>query len=97
MATFSHATPQRCAQLGRALTAAGLTWSGNGQQDDPQFLTYTVTDPNGRIWRISPATNFQISTSNPGQIWQASCPVLMTTAPVLSARQVTEHIRDTPA
>ncbi|MEW2000828.1 hypothetical protein ACFWFH_34155 [Streptomyces coelicoflavus] len=41
MATFSRATPERCAQLGRALTAAGLTWSDNGQQDAPQFLTYT--------------------------------------------------------
>jgi hypothetical protein len=97
VATFSHATPARCAQLGRSLTAAGLTWSNNGQHGAPQFLTYTVTDPHGRTWRISPATNFQISPSNPGQIWQASCPALMTTAPVLSARQVAEHIRDTPA
>ncbi|MGY1583943.1 hypothetical protein [Streptomyces sp. MN13] len=94
MATFSHATPERCAQLGRALTAAGLAWSDNGQQGAPQFLTYTVTDSHGRTWRIGPATNFQISPSNPGQIWEASCPTLMTTTPVLSARQVAEHIRD---
>ncbi|MEU1264585.1 hypothetical protein ABZ473_21320 [Streptomyces cellulosae] len=94
MATFSHATPERCAQLGRSLTAAGLTWSDNGQQGAPQFLTYTVTDSHGRTWRISPATNFQISPSAPGQIWQASCPALTTSTPVLSARQVAEHIRD---
>ncbi|WP_228679212.1 hypothetical protein [Streptomyces pseudogriseolus] len=43
---------------------------------------------------VSPATSFQISPSAPGQIWQASCPALMTTTPVLSARQVAEHIRD---
>ncbi|MFD5763187.1 hypothetical protein ACFWIZ_50685 [Streptomyces sp. NPDC127044] len=73
MATFAHTTPERCAQLGRALTAAGLDWSDNGRQDDPQFLTYTATDPHGRMWQVSPATNFQISPSSPGQIWQASC------------------------
>jgi hypothetical protein len=37
VATFSHATPERCAQLGRALTAADLTWSDNGQQGAPSF------------------------------------------------------------
>ncbi|MGC0407770.1 hypothetical protein RKD31_001013 [Streptomyces sp. SAI-163] len=94
MATFSHATPERCAQLGRALTAANLSWSDNGQQGAAQFLTYTVTDSHGRTWRINPATSYQISPSAPGQIWQASCPALMTTTPVLSARQVAEHIRD---
>ncbi|MFI9730951.1 hypothetical protein [Streptomyces sp. NPDC052092] len=97
VATFTHATPERCAQLHRALSAAGLTWSDNGQYHCPQFLTYTVTDSHGRTWRIHPATNFQISPSSPGQIWQASCPALMTTTPVLSARQVAEHIRDVPA
>ncbi|MGW7425713.1 hypothetical protein ACWGJB_37770 [Streptomyces sp. NPDC054813] len=97
MATFAHATPERCAQLGRALTAAGLSWSDNGRQDDPQYLTYTVTDPHGRTWQVSPATNFQISPSSPGQIWQASCAALMTRAPVLSARLVAEHIKDVPA
>lgn len=97
MATFTHATPERCAQLGRALTAAGLTWSDNGRQDDPQYLDYTVTDPHGRTWRISPATNFQISPSSPGQIWEANCSALMTTTPILSARQVAERIKDVPA
>lgn len=61
VARFAHATPERCAQLRRALTAASLGWSDNGRQDDPQFLTYTVTDPHGRMWQVSPATNFQIS------------------------------------
>ncbi|GGJ68022.1 hypothetical protein [Streptomyces brasiliensis] len=96
MATFDHATPDRCAQLGRALTAAGLTWSENGCQGTLQYLTYTVTDPHGRTWQVTPATNFQISPSNPAQIWQASCGELATTTPVLSARKVTEHIKDTP-
>lgn len=97
MATFTHVTPDRCAQLSRALTAAGLIWSDNGQQGSPQYLTYTVTDSRGRTWRIHPASNFQISPSSPGRIWQASCPVLLATAPVLSARQVAERIRDAPA
>ncbi|MGW1107932.1 hypothetical protein [Streptomyces sp. NPDC002540] len=97
MASFTHATPERCAQLGRALTAAGLDWSDNHRQHDPQFLTYSVTDPHGRSWQISPATNFQISPSNPGQIWQASCGELTTTSPVLSARMLAEHIKGFPA
>ncbi|MFI9040939.1 hypothetical protein [Streptomyces sp. NPDC053726] len=93
MASFDHATPERCAQLGRALTAAGLTWSDNGQ-DDPPYLTYTVTDPRDRTWQVSPATNFQISGSNPAQIWQASCGELLMTTPVLSARMVAGRIKD---
>ncbi|MER5402623.1 hypothetical protein [Streptomyces sp. NPDC002599] len=94
MATFTHATAERCAQLGRALTAAGLSWSDNGRQDDPQYLTYTVTDPHGRTWQISPATNFQISPSSPGRIWEASCGALMTSTPVLSACRVAEHLKN---
>lgn len=35
MATFGHITPKRCAQLGRALTAAGLTCEENGNQITP--------------------------------------------------------------
>ncbi|MFD5572988.1 hypothetical protein [Streptomyces cadmiisoli] len=97
MATFAHATPERCTQLRRALTAAGLGWRDNGRQDDPQFLTYTVTDPRGRTWQVSPATDFQISPSSPGNIWQASCAALMARTPVLSARLVAEHIKDVPA
>jgi hypothetical protein len=65
--------PQRCAQLGHALSAAGLRWSDNGRQDDPKHLTYSVTDRHGRTWKVSPATNFQISSSSSAQIWQASC------------------------
>ncbi|MFF0206233.1 hypothetical protein [Streptomyces sp. NPDC005017] len=96
MATFEHATAQRCARLGHALTAAGLTWHDNGRQDTPQFLTYTVTDPSGRTWTISPATNHQTSPSSPARIWQAGCAELAATTAVLSARQVSEQIRDTP-
>ncbi|TLS45800.1 hypothetical protein FE633_13675 [Streptomyces montanus] len=93
MASFTHVTPERCAQLGRALAAAGLDWRDNHRQDEPQFLTYTVTDPHGRTWQLSPATNFQISPSAPAQIWQASCSELTTTTPVLSARMLAERIR----
>ena len=96
MASFDHATPERCTQLGHALTDAGLAWSDNGQQDTPQYLTYTATDPHGRTWRITPATNFQIPTTNTAQIWQASCGALATTTPVLSARKVAEHIKTAP-
>ncbi|MFE2533670.1 hypothetical protein [Streptomyces sp. NPDC059371] len=97
MATFAHATPERCAQLSGALTAASLAWNSNGRQDEPQYLTYTVTDLHGRTWRISPATNFQISPSSPQRIWQASCPALVTTTPILSARLVAEYIKNHPA
>ncbi|MGW1411309.1 hypothetical protein [Streptomyces sp. NPDC002403] len=93
MASFAHATPERRAQLGSALTAAGLTWSDNGPVD-PQFLTYTVTDLRGRTWRVSPATNFQISGSDSSQIWRASCGELLMTTPVLSARMVADRIKD---
>ncbi|MFJ5779328.1 hypothetical protein [Streptomyces sp. NPDC093094] len=75
---------------------AGLTFSSNGRQGSPQFLTYTVTDPRGRTWKISPATNFQTAPSSPAQIWQASCGELAATTPVLSARSVSAQIRDTP-
>jgi hypothetical protein len=96
VASFEHATPERCAQLGRALAEAGLAWSDNGQQNAPQHLTYTATDPHGRTWRITPATNFQIPTTNTAQIWQASCGELVTTTPVLSAPKVAEHIKTAP-
>ncbi|WP_019074686.1 hypothetical protein [Streptomyces hokutonensis] len=96
MASFNHATPERCAQLGRALTEAGLAWSDNGQQDNPQYLTYTVTDPRGRTWQITPATNFQIPTTNTAQIWQAISGELVRTTPVLSAPKVAEAIKTAP-
>ncbi|MGI5414150.1 hypothetical protein ACQEV9_46125 [Streptomyces chartreusis] len=95
MATFTHATPKRCAELASVLTAAGLNWSDNGRQDAPQYLTYTVTDAHGRTWSISPATNFQIPSTSSARIWQASCPELATTTPVLSASKVAEQIKAT--
>lgn len=55
MATFGHITRERCAHLGHALTAAGLAWEDNGNQDRPELLTYTVTDPHGRRWTVDPA------------------------------------------
>jgi hypothetical protein len=63
MATFGHITRERCAQLGHALTAAGLAWEDNGNQDRPELLTYTVTDPYGRRWTVDPATSNQIAPS----------------------------------
>ncbi|MFJ1839962.1 hypothetical protein ACIOJ9_39685 [Streptomyces sp. NPDC088175] len=95
MASFDHATPERRAQLGRALTEAGLTWSDNGQ-NDPQYLTYAVTDSRNRTWQISPATNFQISRSNPAQIWQASCEKPLMTTRALSAQVVADRIKNAP-
>ncbi|WP_406469815.1 hypothetical protein [Streptomyces sp. NBC_01615] len=97
MATFTHATPERCTQLGRALTAAGLTWSDNGQQGDPQYLTYTVTDPHGRTWWVSPATSNQITPSKPASLWQAMCADPFHRSPVMSARALAARIGEFPA
>ncbi|UFQ99724.1 hypothetical protein KBP30_41570 [Streptomyces sp. Go40/10] len=96
MATFSHITRERCAQLSRALTAAGLSWTANGRQDKPEFLTYTATDAHGREWSISPATSNQITQSRPASIWQARCTELRHQSAVLSARAVVDHIRELP-
>ncbi|MET8411706.1 hypothetical protein ABZV34_27035 [Streptomyces sp. NPDC005195] len=97
MATFAHITPERCGQLERALTAAGLTWQDNGNQDRPHLLTYTVTDPAGRRWSIAAATSNQIVPSRPASLWEACCPQARHRSPVLSARAVAAHIRDFPA
>lgn len=97
MATYGHITRERCDQLGRALTAAGLSWTDNGRQDKPEFLTYTTTDACGREWSISPATSNQITPSRPASIWQAQCTEPMHRTPVLSARAVVDHIRKLPA
>ncbi|MGW4560954.1 hypothetical protein ACWEN3_00655 [Streptomyces sp. NPDC004561] len=97
MATFSHITRERCAQLSRALTAASLSWTDNGRQDNPEFLTYTATDAHGREWSISPATSNQITPSRPASIWQAQCTEPMHRPAVLSARAVVDHIRAFPA
>lgn len=97
MATFDHITPERCDQLGRALTAAGLSWTDNGRQDAPEFLTYTATDAHGREWSLSPATRNQITPSRPASIWQAQCTEPMHWTPVLSARAIADRIREFPA
>lgn len=91
MATFGHITRERCAQLGRALTTAGLSWTDNGRQDKPEFLTYTATDAYGCEWSISPATSNQITPSRPAIIWQAQCTEPTHQSPVLSAREVVDH------
>ena len=97
MATFGHITRERCDQLGRSLTAAGLSWTDNARQDKPEFLAYTATDAHGREWVISPATSNQITPSRPASIWQAQCTESMHRTPVLSARAVVDHIREFPA
>lgn len=97
MATFGHITPERCTQLGRALTAAGLSWEDNGRQDSPELLTYTATDTHGRRWSISPATSNQITPSKPSSLWQSSCADPFHHSPVMSARALADHIRDFPA
>ncbi|MFE9812458.1 hypothetical protein ACFYRN_40150 [Streptomyces sp. NPDC005227] len=93
MATFAHITPARCTQLGSALTAAGLSWQDNGNQDRPELLTYTVTDPHGRRWTIEPATSNQITPSRPASLWQATCAERYDRSDVLSARAVAAHIQ----
>ncbi|MEU8868041.1 hypothetical protein [Streptomyces umbrinus] len=97
MATFAHITPARCTQLNRALTAAGLAWSDNGRQDDPQYLTYSVTDPHRRAWAVSPATSNQITPSRPASLWQAMCGNASHHSPVLSARAVAALMREFPS
>ncbi|WP_225079785.1 hypothetical protein [Streptomyces sp. CoT10] len=97
MATFGHFTREFCAQLGRALTAAGLSWTDNGRQDKPEFLTYTATDAHGREWSISPTTSNQITPSRPreylaGPVHRADAPV---SGPV--RRAVVDHIGAFPA
>ncbi|MFI6340760.1 hypothetical protein [Streptomyces sp. NPDC050535] len=96
MATFAHITLSRCAQLGIALTAAGLDWEDNGNRDRPELLTYTVTDPYGRRWTIAPATSNQIVPSRPASMWQALCADLLQHSDVLSARAIAALIRDQP-
>ncbi|MGW3135071.1 hypothetical protein [Streptomyces sp. NPDC001139] len=97
MATFGHITRERCDQLGRSLTAAGRSWTDNARQDQPEFLAYTATDAHGREWSISPATSNQVTPSRPASIWQAQCTEPMHRTPVLSARAVVDHIRESPA
>ncbi|MFD6923741.1 hypothetical protein ACFV99_26510 [Streptomyces sp. NPDC059944] len=96
MATYAHITPARCTQLGNALTAAGLTWQDNGNQDRPELLTYTVTDPHGRRWTVHAATSNQITPSRPASLWQATCTDQFHDSDVISARLVAEYIRDFP-
>lgn len=50
MATFTHVTAERCAQLGRALTAAGLTWSDDGRQAKPQYFDHTQPTRRAPWW-----------------------------------------------
>ncbi|MFD8221920.1 hypothetical protein ACFXKC_10855 [Streptomyces sp. NPDC059340] len=97
MATFGHITRERCAQLGHALTAAGLAWEDNGNQDRPELLTYTVTDPHGRHWTIDPATSNQIAPSKPASLWQTMRTDPFHRSPVMSAPAVAARIRDFPA
>ncbi|MFD4953413.1 hypothetical protein [Streptomyces sp. NPDC058451] len=100
------AAPTRATRTGVLAHSADVPWGWLERDltdtDDrpapPQASqTLTATDPHGRTWRIDAATNFQISPSSPGQIWEASCSALTTTTPILSARQVAERIKDVPA
>jgi hypothetical protein len=95
MATFTHITEERCAQLGKELTATGLPWQDNGR-NRPEFLTYTFTDAHDRQWSVSPATSNQITPSRPASIWQATLSSRHT-SPVMGARALAAHIRDFPA
>lgn len=97
MATFGHITRERCDQLGRTLTSAGLSWTDNGRQDQPELLAYAATDAHGREWSISPATSNQITPSRPASVWQAQCTEQMHRTPAMSARAVVARLRDFPA
>ncbi|MER6691125.1 hypothetical protein [Streptomyces minutiscleroticus] len=69
----------------------------NGHQDDPQFLTYTVTDPHGRRWSISPATGNQTTPSKPGHVWEASCASTLHRTAITTAQGAAATICEHPA
>jgi hypothetical protein len=71
--------------------------AGQRNQDRPELLTYTVTDPHGRRWTIDPATSNQIVPSRPASLWQAVCTDPFHRRHVVSARAVAAYIRDSPA
>ncbi|GAA0680298.1 hypothetical protein GCM10009536_08440 [Streptomyces thermocarboxydus] len=95
MATFGHITRERCAQLGRALTAAGLSWMDNGRQDKPEFLTYTATDAHGREWSISPARPGPQVSDRPSA--PSQCTGLRSCPPGRSSTTSGRSPRDRPA
>lgn len=92
-AAFEHITRERCAELGAALTAAGLSWEDNGRQTTPQRLTYTATGPHGHPWFIRPVSGTEFSPSQPWNLWRASCTVPHRDGPVMSAWTLADHIR----
>ncbi|MGW5657187.1 hypothetical protein [Streptomyces humi] len=91
--TFDHITDGRRDELERALSAAGLAWRDNGRHSAPQTLRYTVTDPCGRRWVISPAASNEIEPSQPSSLWRATRPAPYHAGPLLSAVSLTHYVR----
>jgi hypothetical protein len=94
---FEHITRARCAELGTALTAAGLPWKDNGHQAAPARLTYTATDLRGRQWSIRPVAGAEFTPWQPSSLWRALCSASRDRSTVMSAWTLTDHIREFPA
>ncbi|MEU6579046.1 hypothetical protein [Streptomyces sp. NPDC046805] len=89
MATCTRVTAERCAQLGRALTGAGLTWSGNGRQAKLQYLGHAATGPEGTLVvveetscgpNLSSATESRSAAPRPRPASSCICPSTATRA-----------------
>jgi hypothetical protein len=96
-AEFEHITRSRRNELGSALTAAGLSWEDNGRGATPRRLTYTVTGPRGRQWSIHPVPGIDFDPWQPSNLWRAVRAAPPHQSPVMSARALTDHIRESPA
>ncbi|MCQ8836100.1 hypothetical protein [Streptomyces malaysiensis] len=94
---FEHITGERCAELGSALTAAGLLWEDNGRQDTPRRLKYTATYPRGRQWSIRPVPPLDFDPWQPSNLWRAVCAAPRDQSPVMTARALADYIRELPA
>ncbi|MFD7444083.1 hypothetical protein [Streptomyces sp. NPDC059909] len=95
--TFDHVTAECHTQLGRALTAAGLSWTDNGRQGTPERLKYIVTDCHGRRWFIRPVASNAITPSKPSSVWQATRPTPWHLSPVMSARALAAYVQELSA
>ncbi|MEU9191310.1 hypothetical protein AB0D14_43900 [Streptomyces sp. NPDC048484] len=96
-AEFDHITRDRCNELTSMLTAAGLSWEDNGRQNTPRCLKYTAADPRGRQWSIRPVAGIDFDPWQPSSLWRAVRAPSRHQSPVLSARALADHIRETPA
>ncbi|MGW3954654.1 hypothetical protein ACWEKM_27815 [Streptomyces sp. NPDC004752] len=93
-AEFEHITRSRRNELGSALTAAGLSWEEHGHRATPRRPMYTVT---GRQWSIWPVPGIDFDPWQPSNLWQAVRATPPYQSPVMSARALADHIRESPA